>query len=328
MFFQRIPFYFFPMLFIHQYPDWTNFRFAKKTVLDKLCRVRFAQGELHGKSTLAISNSTAETIQQDDFEALLNIDGKDSPPPILFSAARNFSMPMSEKRLSSLHASLFQNGGCYRKSTNNKSTSFSGVSTERISREIQKWILYFNESTTDAVLKAAITHFWFLTIRPFDFGNGILARLLCDMLLSKSENSPIHCYALNREILQDRDSYFEILYKSQTSNGDITEWILWFLSKLETSLLNAEQNLQKQFVLAKRQLSFSGVAFHEREQALIDNFLKNPEKTISSSEWALNAGISHDSALRDLNDLVQKNILSKSTGRGRNTRYHLKNEKI
>lgn len=316
------------MLFIHQYPDWTNFRFAKKAVLDKLCRVRFAQGELRGKSTLAISKATAESIQQEDFESLLKIDGKDSPPPTLFSAARNFSLPMTEKRLFSLHASLFQNGGYYRKSANNKSISFSGVSTERIPREIQKWILYFNDSTTDAVLKAAIVHFWFLTIRPFDFGNGILARLFCDMLLSKSENSPIHFYALNKEIFQDRDSYFEILYKSQTSNGDITEWILWFLSKLETSLSNAGQNLQKQFALAKRQLSFSGVAFHEREQALIEDFLKNPEKEISSSEWALNAGISHDSALRDLNDLVQKNILSKSAGKGRNTRYRLNSEKV
>lgn len=314
------------MLFIYQYPDWTNFRYSKASVMDFLCRARYAQGKLQGKSSWTLSKSSAEALQKEDFEFLLKIDGVEESLPVLFSAARNFSAPMTEKRLLSLHASLFRNGGRYRENSK-EGASLCGVHPGDIQRELQKLFFYFNSSQTDAVLKAAVVLFWFSTIHPFESGSGILARLLTDQLLSKSENSSLHLYSLNREIFRDREAYFSKLREAQTSNGDITEWILWFLSKFERALSRAEENFQAQFESVKRKISFGEISLTERERRLVESLEKEPEKQISSSEWAKEAGISHDSALRDFKSLLSKKVLLPSGGKGRSSRYWLNLEK-
>ena len=315
------------MLFVHQYPDWTNFRFARSQIIDPLCRVRFLQGILQGKASFAASKELADSLCQKDFKALVKIDGRSEVPEVFYSALRNYSLPMTEKRLLALHAALVPGGGHFRNGVDTYHSQilrgFQGVSAERIPREISKFIEAFNDPNTDAVLKASIIHFHFATIRPFDSGNGALARLLSEMLLLKSENSFRIFYALNETILENKDSYFDALYKAQTSNGEITSWILWFLSTMESSLSKASENLNRQFENARQQLSLTGIPLTEREQKLVEHLRTNPNSFISSSEWASLAGISHDSALRDLNGLVQKKVLKKSNGRGRSTRYFL-----
>jgi len=315
------------MLFVHQYPDWTHFRFARSQIIDPLCRVRFLQGILQGKTSFAASKKLSDSLSKNDFKALVKIDGRTEVPEIFYSALRNYSLPMSEKRLLSLHAALVPGGGHFRCGVDSYHSQilrgFQGVSAERIPREISKFIEAFNDPNTDAVLKAAIIHFHFATIRPFDSGNGALARLLSEMLLAKSENTSRIFYTLNETILENKDSYFEALYKAQISNGEITSWILWFLNTFEKSLLRASENLTDQFENTRQQLSLSGIPLTEREQKLVDYLQENSNSPISSSEWASISHISHDSALRDLNGLVQKNVLQKSNGKGRSTRYFL-----
>ena len=313
------------MLFVHQYPDWTNFRYMRSQIIDPLCRIRFLQGLLKGKASFAASKDLAESLNIQDLKALIQIDGRSEVPEVFHSAIRNFSLPMTEKRLLSLHASLVPGGGHYRKSIDIFHSQilrgFEGVSAERIPREMAKFIDIFNDSKTDAVLKAAIIHFHFTTIRPFDSGNGVMARLLSKMLLAKSEDTARCFYKLNETILKNKETYFDALYKAQTSNGEITSWILWFLDTMENALSEASENLNRLFEITKQQLSISGVALTEREQKLVEHLRNSPDKAISSSEWASISGISHDSALRDLNGLVQKGVLKKSNGRGRSTRY-------
>ncbi|MBP5247897.1 MAG: DUF4172 domain-containing protein [Fibrobacter sp.] len=313
------------MLFVHQYPDWTNFRYMRSQIIDPLCRVRFLQGLLQGKASFAASKELSESLSKKDLMALMKIDGRSEVPEVFYSAIRNFSLPMSEKRLLALHASIVPNGGHFRKGVDPYHSKilrgFEGVSAERIPREVTKFIEAFNDSKTDAVLKAAIIHFHFATIRPFDSGNGAMARLFSKMLLAKSEETARCFYTFDETILENKDAYFEALYKAQTSNGEITSWILWFLHTLETALSKASENLTRQFEITKQQLSISGVPLTEREQKLVEHLRENPE--ISSSEWASLANISHDSALRDLNGLVQKKVLKKSNSRGRSTRYSI-----
>ena len=315
------------MLFIHQYPDWTNFRYLRSKIINPLCQVRFLQGLLQGKASFAASKELAESLSQKDFEALVRIDGRFEVPEVFKSAVRNYSLPMTEKRLLALHASLVPGGGHFRESGELYHSQilrgFKGVSSERIPREVAKFIQYFNEDSTDSVLKAAIVHFHFVTIRPFDSGNGALARLLSEMLLAQSENTSRCYYTFNETLLENKDSYFEALYKAQTSNGEITSWILWFLEKMQEALAKTSQKMTTQFEDTKQQLSISGIALSEREQKLVGQLRKNPKHPISSSEWAGLAQISHDSALRDLSGLVQKKMLLKSSGRGRSTRYLL-----
>lgn len=315
------------MLFIHQYPDWTNFRYLRSKIINPLCQVRFLQGLLQGKASFAASKELAESLSQKDFEALVRIDDRFEVPGVFKSAVRNYALPMTEKRLLALHASLVPGGGHFRESSELYHSQilrgFKGVSSERIPREVAKFIQYFNEDSTDSVLKAAIVHFHFVTIRPFDSGNGALARLLSEMLLAQSENTSRCYYTFNETLLENKDSYFEALYKAQTSNGEITSWILWFLEKMQEALAKTSQKMTTQFEDTKQQLSISGIALSEREQKLVGQLRKNPKHPISSSEWASLAEISHDSALRDLNGLVQKKVLLKSSGRGRSTRYLL-----
>lgn len=316
------------MLFIHQYPDWTNFRYSRTAILDPLCRIRFLQGNLQGKIFFAKDTAFLESIKIRDLKALFKIAEREEIPTIIYPALRNFSLPMNEKRLLSLHAAIIENGGRYRKAIDSPQSEafkgFCGVPWERIPQETAKLFRFFNDSQMDGILKAGIVHFWFGAIRPFASGNGILSRILCDMMISRSENSSQRFFSLNEEILSDKSGYFEALSAAERSNGDITEWILWFLSKIEAALETAKEEWSEYFETARRQLFLGKISLTEREQNLVGILREKSDKKISSTKWAEISRISHDSALRDLNSLLKKGILAKSNGKGRSTKYELK----
>ncbi len=316
------------MLFIHQYPDWTNFRYSRTAIINPLCRIRFLQGNLQGKIFFAKDTAFLESIKIRDLKALFKIADREEIPTIIYPALRNFSLPMNEKRLLSLHATIVENGGHYRETIDSPQSEafkgFRGVLWERIPQETAKLFQFFNESQIDGILKAGIVHFWFGAIRPFSSGNGILSRLLCDMMISRSENSSQRFFSLNEEILSDKSGYFEALSAAERSNGDITEWILWFLSKMEAALETAKKEWSGRFEKARQQLFLGNISLTEREQNLVGYLRDNPGKKISSTRWAEISKISHDSALRDLNSLIQKGVLAKSSGKGRSTKYELK----
>ena len=318
------------MLFIHQYPDWTNFRISYLKIADLLCKIRFLQGKLQGKCAFALSNENFQGIQEKNLSNLCKIDEYSEIPKLFFSAERNFSNELTEKRLFSFHSSLIFNGGRYKNSSKSQNLDylcgFRGVSADRIPKEMEKLIRFFNLSEMDPVLKAAIVHFWFVTIRPFSKGNGCMARLLSDLLLSQSEHSEKHSYSFHSLFFEDKNSYFQSLFQAQTSNGDITDWIFYFLSKLHLALENAQANWAQKFSAKKSEFSLSGIALSEREQLLIKYLQENPHAKISSSEWAKISAISHDSALRDFKNLQQKNILKKSKEKGRSTKYFFNEE--
>ncbi len=316
------------MLFIHQYPDWTNFRYSRTAILDPLCRIRFLQGTLQGKISFAKDPSFLESVKSRDLNALFKIADREEIPQVIYPALRNFSSPMNEKRLLSLHAAIINNGGHYRETLDSPQIEafhgFRGVSWERIPQEMEKFFTFFNESQLDGIFKAGIVHFWFGTIRPFSSGNGILSRLLCDMMISRSENSSQRFFSLNEEILKDKSGYFEALSMAERSNGDITEWILWFLSKIEAALETAKAEWAERFEAARQEIFLGKISLTDREQNLVRHLREKPGQKISSSQWAEISKISHDSALRDLNNLVQKGVLIKSSGKGRSTKYGLK----
>ncbi len=316
------------MLFIHQYPDWTNFRYSRTAIIDPLCRIRFLQGSLQGKIFFAKDPAFLASIQNRDLKALFKIADREEIPAIIYPALRNFSLPMNERRLLSLHAAIVENGGRYRETADSPQSEafkgFRGVPWERIPQEMARLFQFLDESQIDSILKAGIVHFWFGAIRPFQSGNGILSRLLCDMLISRSENSSKRFFSLNAEISKDCSGYFAALSAAERSNGDITEWILWFLSKMEAALETAKADWSERFETARRQLFLGKIPLTEREQNLVESLRKKLGHGISSTEWAELSKVSHDSALRDLNSLVQKGVLVKSGGKGRSTKYELK----
>ena len=320
------------MLFIHQYPDWTNFRYQPQPVLNALAKCRFAQGRLCGKTAIALGESSSEQVRERDLEALFQIDGRRTESErTLRAALRNYSTPLSEERLLAIHAAVVRGGGSYRLGSgihdgdeSGALQGFYGVPADRIPREVAKFILFFNNDETDPVLQAAIAHFWFVTIRPFEYGNGIVARLVTDMLISRGEGSSRRYHSIFAQIGADKDAYFKTLAEAQRSNGDITGWILWHLQETGKSIAEAEKDWTAEISKAAQRLSLSAISLSDRERRLVEFVTDADDAGISSSTWAKEAGVSHDSALRDLLDLTRKGVFEKRNAGGRSTRYRLK----
>jgi Fic family protein len=177
----------------------------------------------------------------------------------------------------------------------------------------------------DPVLKAAISHFWFVTIHPFEDGNGRLARALTDMQLTRADGNAQRFYSMSVQIRQERNDYYAILEKvSKNSNMDITGWLEWFLGCLDRSLNATEKTLAGVLTKAKFWESHQNSGFNDRQKRVINKLFDGFEGKLTSSKWAKMTKSSHDTALRDIQDLIDKKVLTKDSAGGRSTSYELK----
>lgn len=328
-------------LFIHQYPDWTKFRYNAQSVMDALGQTRLLEGALVGVADLVCDSDTETRMLAKDIAANYALDGYTLDIPILESeikkknsarndirnfvgAIQNAKLPLTEERLFAWHAAIGQNKVKSFRTKESVAGTFTGVSPERIPLEIGRFIDWFENSTQDGAIKAAIAHFWFLTIRPFEDGNGRIARALAAMLLARSEDTTRCQYALNEQILKDCDNYIQTLFKAQAGNGDLTEWILWFLNAMQKSIEDSKKEiagaLKKILFLQKnQQADLSG-----RERKIIEAVWNGELPAVFSvKEVAAFTGTSHDSALRDIQDLIQKEIVRPENKGGRSQKYSL-----
>ena len=328
-------------LFIHQYPDWTKFRYNAQSVMDALGQTRLIEGALVGVADLVCDSDTETRMLAIDIAANYALDGYTLEIPILESeikkknsarndirnfvgAIQNAKLPLTEERLFAWHAAIGQNKVKSFRTKESFAGTFTGISPERIPLEIGRFIDWFENSTQDGAIKAAIAHFWFLTIRPFEDGNGRIARALAAMLLARSEDTTRCQYALNEQILKDRENYIQTLFKAQAGNGDLTEWILWFLSAMQKSIDDSKKEIagalkKMQFLQKNQQADLSS-----RERTVIDAIWNGTlPQVFSVKEVAAFTGTSHDSALRDIQDLIQKEIVRPENKGGRSQKYSL-----
>lgn len=184
-----------------------------------------------------------------------------------------------------------------------------------------KW--YNNSLEIDPVLKAAITHFWFVTIHPFDDGNGRIARAITDMQLARSDGSPQRFYSMSNQILTERKKYYDILERTQRSNGDITEWLEWFLSCLGNALINSREVLESVLTKAKFWELHSQRPLNDRQRLMLNKLLDGFEEKLTSSKWAKITRCSQDTAIRNIQSLINKGILRKEAEGGRSTNYEI-----
>lgn len=175
----------------------------------------------------------------------------------------------------------------------------------------------------DPVLKAAIAHVWFVTIHPFDDGNGRISRTITDLFLARADEMPHRFYSMSTEIRKQRKTYYEMLEKTQKGGLDITDWIEWFLNCLEAALLGTEKSvdtvLQKAAFWDKHRL----VAMNERQIKMMNALWDGFDGKLTSSKWGKMTKCSPDTALRDIQDLINKGLLRKMDEGGRNTNYEL-----
>lgn len=263
---------------------------------------------------------------------------------VMLDATRNYQRPLDQERLCSWHAALFPTGrsglqriqvGQWRDASSGAMQIVSGAfgketihyeapSFKRLDGEMKHYLAWFNApSPTDPVIAAAIAHFWFVTIHPFDDGNGRLARAIADMLLARSEQSPLRFYSMSARIQQERKEYYDILERCQKGDLDISVWVEWFLGCLKRAIEAAEQTLEAILIKARFWESHAHEPFNARQRDILNRLLDGFTGKLTSSKWAKLEKCSQDTALRDINDLLSRHILAKDPAGGRSTSYQL-----
>jgi Fic family protein len=195
----------------------------------------------------------------------------------------------------------------------------------RLEKEMAAFLKWFEQKQDlEPVLKAGLAHFWFVSIHPFDDGNGRIARAIADMQLSRSEGSNQRFYSMSSQIQKERNGYYDILEACQKGSMDITAWMEWFLLCLKHAIGNAEGTLEAVRTKATFWESNTDKSFNDRQRKVLNRLLDGFEGKLTSSKWAAMTKCSQDTAGRDINDLLEKGVLVKDDAGGRSTSYSLK----
>jgi Fic family protein len=263
---------------------------------------------------------------------------------MMLDATGKYNTPLTSDRLFGWHSALFPTGrsGMRKIKVGNLRTEESGPmqvvsgpeGRERVhyeapkaallANEMKQFINWFNDAQDlDPVLKAAIAHLWFVTIHPFEDGNGRIARAIADMALARSENSSQRFYSMSAQIRQERKSYYDILEATQKGELDITEWLEWFLNCLDRAFDRADTILAAVLAKARFWKTHANQVLNDRQRMMIERLLDGFEGKLNTSKWANITKSSQDTALRDIDDLVEKGILKKDAAGGRSTSYSL-----
>jgi Fic family protein len=201
---------------------------------------------------------------------------------------------------------------------------FEAPDAGRLDAEMGSFLQWFEqEKAIDPVLKAAVAHLWFVTIHPFDDGNGRIARAIADLALARSENIAQRFYSMSAQIRAERKDYYDILERTQKGSLDITAWLLWFLRCLDRAFTGAEGIVGNVMRKARFWERISGEKLNERQAKVLNRLLDGFEGNLTSSKWAALTKSSQDTAGRDIDDLVKRGVLMKNPGGGRSTSYSL-----
>jgi len=270
-----------------------------------------------------------------------NVDGM---VEMMLNATQQYKKRLTSERLFDWHSALFPTGrsgmskitvGNWRNDSagpmqvvsgamGKEKVHFQAPDASNLENEMKAFLNWFNnEDNLDPVIKAGLAHLWFVTIHPFDDGNGRIARALTDMLLARSDGSSQRFYSMSAQIRLERKNYYEILENTQKGNLDVTDWLQWFLSCLMNALNTTDKTLAK--VLYKSQFwkKHATTILNERQKRLLNKLLDGFDGKLTSSKWAKIAKCSADTALRDIQDLITKEILRKEPAGGRSTNYEL-----
>ena len=202
---------------------------------------------------------------------------------------------------------------------------FEAPAAARLDDEMRRFLEWFNgDMTTEPVLKAAQAHLWFVTIHPFDDGNGRIARAIADMALARSEGSPQRFYSMSAQIRQERDDYYRILEQTQQGTMDVTAWMEWFLGCLTRAIEGAQSALSGVIAKARYWEKLRDVPLNDRQRLVINRLLDGFEGKLTTSKWAALTKSSQDTALRDIQQLVERGVLVRNPAGGRSTSYSLR----
>lgn len=265
---------------------------------------------------------------------------------LTLDAIQNYNLPLTAERLYGWHAAMFPTGrsgmykilvGSWRDDSTGPMQVVSGaLGKERVhfqapdaikvDQEMEVFLIWFNteQPDLDPVLKAGIAHLWFITIHPFEDGNGRLARAITDMLLTRADGVSQRFYSMSAQIRKERKHYYDQLERTQRSGLDITPWLIWFLKCLKNALLSSEEILKKVFIRHDFWLRYRDVQFNDRQYKMLNKLLDDFQGKLTTKKWAKMTKSSHDTALRDIQALIEMEVLEKKESGGRSTNYGLR----
>ena len=201
---------------------------------------------------------------------------------------------------------------------------FQAPDAKILEEEMRRFLMWFNGKTKlDPILKAAIAHLWFVTIHPFDDGNGRIARALTDLLLARADETSFRFYSMSSSIEKDKKEYYALLEKTQRGDLHVTAWILWFLSRLEDAFTESRSVLADVLFQSTFWHNPELLGINPRQMKMLSKLLDEFEGKLTSSKWAKMTKVSQDTASRDINDLMRRGILQKDQAGGRSTSYSL-----
>ena len=362
--------------YIHERPDWPNFRWDNARLTDRLADVRYRQGLLLGRmASLGFSiraEAGLEMLTQDvvtssaiEGERIdvaqvrsslarklgLDIGGLvpatrhvDGIVEMMLDATQRYDEPLSAERLWGWHTTLFPvpyglagriTVGAWRSGENgpmqvvsdytgHENVHYEAPAADRLDVEMQRFFAWFNTpSSLDPFLKAGLAHLWFVSIHPFEDGNGRIARAIADCVLARSDRSPQRFYSMSRQIALDRREYYSILESTQKGDMDITPWLYWFVDCLGRAIDGAETVLDATLHRARVWQHAEKFPLNERQRRVIGRLLDNFQGRLTSGKYAKLAKCSSDTALRDIRSLMEYGILQQMPGGGRSTNYAL-----
>lgn len=271
-----------------------------------------------------------------------NVDGV---VEMLLDATQHFTKPLTAERLYGWHAALFPTGysGMYKievakwrtNAADDKMQVVSGAEGRKkvhyeasegklVAGEMDLFLKWFNADVNiDPLLKSAIAHLWFVTVHPFDDGNGRIARAIADMLLARADGISQRFYSMSTQIRAERKSYYDILEQTQKSGLDITDWLVWFLQCLNEAMKAADESLSGVLRKAKYWEWLRTKKLNDRQKLMLNKLLDGFDGKLNTTKWAKIAKCSHDTALRDITGLMEQGVLVKEPGGSKNTSYNL-----
>jgi Fic family protein len=314
-----------------------------RTLTEEVVKSSEIEGELLNKDQ--VRSSLARRLGV-DIGALTPADRNvEGIVEMILDATEKYDEPLTAERLFGWHAALFPTGrsGMRKITVGNWRTQEAGpmqvvsgpVGRERVHYEapvaarldhaMGAFLDWFNSNSeaADPVLTAGIAHLWFVTIHPFQDGNGRIARAITDQQLARSEKSAQRFYSMSAQIRQERNAYYDILQATQKGDLDITAWLEWFLACLDRAFDGAETILGSVLLKARFWKVHAGESFNERQRTVLDRLLDGFEGKMNSSKWATLAKSSQDTASRDIDDLLARKVLIKDAAGGRSTSYSL-----
>lgn len=263
---------------------------------------------------------------------------------MVLDATSRSSEPLSTERLFGWHAALFPTGysgmhkirvGQWRNDADGpmqvvsgpvhrRKVHYEGPPAASLDSEAARFLAWANEEAGEPLLvKAGLAHLWFVTLHPFDDGNGRIARAVGDLFLARADGSPQRFYSLSAQIQRERQDYYDVLERTQKGSLDVTGWLAWFLGTLGRAATSAQGTLDKVLFKARSWQRWAGTPMNERQVKLVNRLLDGFEGKLTSSKWAAITRCSPDTALRDISELLTLGVLRKLPGGGRSTGYAL-----